>query len=100
MGGSPGVGPGFRFTGQHAEVDQHVVQTVLRQPMHRGRDRLAASHLGRDHDLALPLGLDRQQPAAGDVGVQERKVASPRPASRRPSAAAAAVVDQVHVAQG
>ena len=60
MGGSPASARVFAFARQQAEVDQHVVQTVLRQPMDRGRDRLAPAHLGRDHDLALPLGLDRE----------------------------------------
>src|SRR5690348_12605870 len=38
-----------------AEVNEHVAQAALREPMHRRRDDLAAAHFGRDDGLALSL---------------------------------------------
>ena len=53
--------PGSDFTLEDADVAEHVVETAPREPMHRCRNPAAAAELGRDHDLALVLGLDRQQ---------------------------------------
>ena len=71
---------------EHAEVAQHVREAALRDPVRRGGDVAAAAELGRDDDLALPLGLADEQAGAGDVDVDEVEVGVPGEHRRRPSA--------------
>ena len=74
---------------EHADVAQHVVEPAPGEPVHRRRDASAAAELGRDHELALALRLDGQQPVAVDVDVEEVPVASSTPPSPRASPCAA-----------
>ena len=77
------------LAGEDADMPEHVREAALRDPVRRGRDVPAAAELGRDDELALPLGLADEQARAGDVDVDEVVVRVPRRASRRPSRGAA-----------
>ena len=54
-----------------AEVNEHIAQPALREPMHCGGDDFAAAHFGRDDDLALPFRLDGQEASPRNVGIHE-----------------------------
>ena len=61
------------------------------------RDAAAAAELGRDHDLALVLGLDGQEAGAVDVDVEEVEVAVPGLHALEHRLALHGVGDDVHV---
>ena len=65
--------------------------------MDGGGHAAAAAELGRDHELALVLGLDGQEARAVDVDVEEVVVGVPRLHALEHRAALLGVVDDVHV---
>ena len=65
--------------------------------MDTGRNGFAPAHFGRDNNLALVLGLDGQQPGAGDIGIQKCKVAAKGRCAGQHFAPLRAIGHQVHV---
>ncbi len=94
------LGAGDLLALDQARLDENVTQTVLRDAVHLGRDRLTSAHLGGNHGFALPFGFDRQQARAGDVGIEKREVGIPGQSALDHPPPLLAVFDQVHVAQG
>ncbi len=76
---------------------QDVGEPVLGEPVDAARDDRPSAELGRDHDLALVLGLDRQQATARDVDVQEVVVGVPGEHAGEHRLPLRGVVDDVHV---
>ena len=79
---------------------EHVVEPAPGEPVHRRRDAAAAAELGRDHELALVLGLDGQEAVAVDVDVEVVPVAAPRLHPLEHRLPLRGVVDDVHVRAG
>ena len=90
----------LHLAGEHADVAEHVREAALRDPVRRGGDVPAAAELGRDDELALPLGLADEQARAGDVDVDEVVVRSPREHRVDHRAALRGIVDPVHLRPG
>ena len=88
---------GLHLALEHADVPQHVVEPAPREPIDVRRNAAAAAELGRDHDLALVLCLDGQQPGAVDVDVEEVEVAVPGLHPLEHRLALHGVGDDVHV---
>ena len=82
---------------EHADVPEHVREPAPGELVHRRRHAPAAAELGRDHELALLLGLDAEQPGAVDVDVEEVVVGVPRLHPGEHRAALLGIVDDVHV---
>ena len=76
---------------------QDVGQTVLGEPVDAARDDGPSSELGRDHDLALILGLHRQQATPSDIDVQEVMVRVPRQHAGEHRLPLGGIVHDVHV---
>ena len=82
------------------DVPEHVREAAPGEPVHGLGHAAAAAELGRDHDLALVLRLDRQQAVAVHVDVEEVEVGVPGQHPLEHRLALRGVVDDVHVRAG
>ena len=85
---------------EHSEMAKHVREPARRDPVGGRGDLAAAAELGRDDDLPLLLGLADEEPAPGDVDVDEVDVGVPGEHAGGHLPPLLGILDPVHLRPG